>query len=266
MSKKLGFTLIELLVVIAIIAILAAILFPVFAQAREKARAITCVSNEKQIGLAVLQYSQDFDEYYPLGDNQPTYDNPWNRAIMPYVKNGDDFYGTGGMWRCPSFPSNQSQQYGARLDLFPIPGGGPQPGGGTYVQTAHSNAIVPSPASTVMIVEKGQNSANFGYEQWETREWAFEPAGTGCTDATIDTCVPHYAHVDLAGDKDLAITGVDGAYPSPTVYPRYRHQNTSNMLFCDGHVKAIHKGSLDYIKNVYISGLGLGDGVGGVLN
>ena len=260
MKARVGFTLIELLVVIAIIAILAAILFPVFAQAREKARGITCLSNEKQIGLAVLQYVQDYDEDYPLGDNSPTYDNPWNRAIFPYVKNGDNFFGQGGVWRCPSFPSNQSEQYGARLDLFPLPVSGPTG------QTPVSVAIVPSPASSVMIIEKGQNSADFGYEQWETREWAWEPAGTGCTDATIDTCTPHYAHVDLLEDKDLTITHVDAPYPSPTVYPRYRHQNTSNMLFCDGHAKAIHKGGLDYIKNVYIPGLGLGDGPSGSLN
>jgi len=61
-SRKRGFTLIELLVVIAIIAILAAILFPVFAQAREKARAISCLSNCKQMGTAVLMYAQDYDE------------------------------------------------------------------------------------------------------------------------------------------------------------------------------------------------------------
>ena len=71
-TRRYGFTLIELLVVIAIIAILAAILFPVFAKAREKARQITCASNEKQLGLAFIQYIQDNDEAYPRGTNYST--------------------------------------------------------------------------------------------------------------------------------------------------------------------------------------------------
>src|SRR5687767_1588685 len=66
-SRKVGFTLIELLVVIAIIAILAAILFPVFARARENARRASCQSNLKQLGLSFAQYTQDFDERYPMG-------------------------------------------------------------------------------------------------------------------------------------------------------------------------------------------------------
>src|SRR5438132_7895 len=97
--RKKGFTLIELLVVIAIIAILAAILFPVFAQAREKARAASCLSNMKQIGMALVQYLQDNDGAYPnypgstVSVAQPV-TFPWS-TIQPYMKNGM-------VLRCPS--------------------------------------------------------------------------------------------------------------------------------------------------------------------
>ncbi len=89
---KQGFTLIELLVVIAIIAILAAILFPVFAKAREKARQASCMSNMKQIALAVLMYDQDYDEKFPHWNFRHCTDVPganggWKDVVMPYIKN-----------------------------------------------------------------------------------------------------------------------------------------------------------------------------------
>src|SRR5690242_7081293 len=92
-----AFTLIELLVVIAIIAILAAILFPVFAQAREKARGVTCLSNVKNIDLAILMYTQDYDETLPFwylrtfkpNDEYAAWKVDWVEAIEPYVKNGE---------------------------------------------------------------------------------------------------------------------------------------------------------------------------------
>src|SRR3979490_783910 len=102
--KKQAFTLIELLVVIAIIAILAAILFPVFAQAREKARAISCLSNMKQIGLAIGMYTQDYDEMLPLAYSLQ---GGWYNVVNPYIKNGVDTslvwnaVGTKGVWHCP---------------------------------------------------------------------------------------------------------------------------------------------------------------------
>ena len=101
MSRHRGFTLIELLVVIAIIAILAAILFPVFAKAREKARQSSCLSNVKQILLGVLSYSQDYDEMLPFGQNDSgpatgaTVWGTWQDSIMPYCKNSQ-------MFVCPS--------------------------------------------------------------------------------------------------------------------------------------------------------------------
>ena len=87
-ARPRGFTLIELLVVIAIIAILAAILFPVFARAREKARQVTCLSNHRQMGVSFLMYTSDHDEVFP-----PTYN--WKTRLQPYIR-------TTEINRCPS--------------------------------------------------------------------------------------------------------------------------------------------------------------------
>jgi prepilin-type N-terminal cleavage/methylation domain-containing protein/prepilin-type processing-associated H-X9-DG protein len=101
-AQQRGFTLIELLVVIAIIAILAAILFPVFAQAREKARQTNCLSNQKQLGTAMSMYLQDYDERFPNWRTvvAKSVDNPnakvtWVENMQPYCKNKN-------IWICPS--------------------------------------------------------------------------------------------------------------------------------------------------------------------
>jgi len=95
-TARKGFTLIELLVVIAIIAILAAILFPAFARARENARRASCQSNLKQIGLGILQYSQDYDEKFLLRHSENP-DIPWPTLLQPYLKSTQ-------LFKCPSNP------------------------------------------------------------------------------------------------------------------------------------------------------------------
>lgn len=98
-----GFTLIELLVVIAIIAILAAILFPVFARARENARRASCSSNLKQVGLGIMQYSQDYDEKYPTRERADGGDGAiFSQLVQPYVKSTQ-------LFKCPSNTSNVAE-------------------------------------------------------------------------------------------------------------------------------------------------------------
>jgi prepilin-type N-terminal cleavage/methylation domain-containing protein/prepilin-type processing-associated H-X9-DG protein len=135
-----GFTLIELLVVIAIIAILAAILFPVFAKAREKARTASCLNNIKQLGLAMMQYSQDYDEYYPkcytadngAGSNVRWF---WRNDTYPgqlyaYIKNKQVFV-------CPS---GTPGSYGCNTALMPA-GASPTPKQGQVTKPAETIAF-----------------------------------------------------------------------------------------------------------------------------
>lgn len=138
--KHSGFTLIELLVVIAIIAILAAILFPVFAKAREKARQSSCLSNCKQIGIALLAYAQDYDERFPwhcrfMPGTPDGGGNDWQGQIAPYCKNTQlfrcpSFTGAGNNGYCAGYAYNLHQPVGPQLgcDLaslgdFPYPSG-----------------------------------------------------------------------------------------------------------------------------------------------
>ena len=168
-----GFTLIELLVVIAIIAILAAILFPVFAKAREKARQTSCASNLKQLGLSFIQYAQDYDEIFPSGGstwlggthgvNPPTsdpdlnwhstygYQLSWVTEVFPYVKNSQ-------VYKCPSESGSvcMNCHYGV-----------PQNGYNSATNTRVSifgrpkMAALTRPAETLMISEK--HSGNPAY-------------------------------------------------------------------------------------------------------
>lgn len=153
--KRTGFTLIELLVVIAIIAILAAILFPVFARARENARRSSCLSNTKQLGLAVMQYTQDYDEKLP-----PSYDGPsvWITIIAPYVKSNQLFF-------CPSdstatttaAPSAGNVSYGWNYEYLTRQACSPA----NYFCGGVALARIQTVSETVLLADSGQNSLNY---------------------------------------------------------------------------------------------------------
>jgi prepilin-type N-terminal cleavage/methylation domain-containing protein/prepilin-type processing-associated H-X9-DG protein len=152
LNRASAFTLIELLVVIAIIAILAAILFPVFAQAREKARQTSCLSNEKQISLGFLQYLQDYDEQFPHVKGE----SPWIYSVQPYLKSTQ-------ILRCPSDDSEnfttplpgktaiRATSY--TLNGYLAPGNSNANHGGNFPNLAS----IQKPASLIFMTESAKN-------------------------------------------------------------------------------------------------------------
>lgn len=239
--RRTGFTLIELLIVIAIIAILAAILFPVFAQAREKARQTTCLSNMRQAGLGVLMYTQDYDETLPFAASNPP-DLPlvmWYDLTEPYIKSGTkgtitQVAGPAGrtfalFWVCPTFsnktlpsqPGDPSpsafpaaqfdpgMSYAANANLMPMfYRSSPVP----IIGAISSLASMQSPASVVMA----------------THGTGVRPAIVG--DDWFSGCIN--AEVGFPPIPNQAITGAD-AYCAA----RYRHSGGSVYILGDGHAK-----------------------------
>jgi prepilin-type N-terminal cleavage/methylation domain-containing protein/prepilin-type processing-associated H-X9-DG protein len=157
--RKRGFTLIELLVVIAIIAILAAILFPVFAQAREAARKSSCLSNTKQLTLAAMQYTQDYDEALPRSYDAGVPARGWFDVVQPYIKNNQVFY-------CPSdsihnktvAPSFGNISYGWNYYWLTLQGGAV-----AYGSAGSGLPAVQSPSETVMLADSGKANNTLPY-------------------------------------------------------------------------------------------------------
>jgi prepilin-type N-terminal cleavage/methylation domain len=247
-KRPAAFTLIELLVVIAIIAILAAILFPVFAQAREKARQASCMSNLKQIGLAIMQYTQDYDETFPRGADD-NFRNSWPAATQPYAKSIEIF-------RCPSsspavLPASDDWRgvyidYAANGSILAVQSEGWQNrlvGPMGLVQSwmvtnfncnvTNSLAQFPRPAETVLVTEKHADAMEKLPDlSWQQGLYAFSGGG----DANIfnnnffavtEGYLPDGTRADAPYPR-----GKDGAVTS-------KHGGLANFLFCDGHVKAM---------------------------
>jgi len=206
-SKK-GFTLIELLVVIAIIAILAAILFPVFAQAREKARAIKCVSNLKQMGLAFVMYKQDYDEHVPL---MPC--GCWYTVGKPhcFFVNLDPYVKGREVYTCPSIGSTTARTVPCQNELPLL-----HYGFNLSLRWNNTDASWPRPADTVAIADTGSFNSSGQFE---------ESGFCGYFD-----CNP------------ANVANVDDNWPNNCPWrliwrARYRHNGGLNVAFFDGHVK-----------------------------
>ena len=218
MQRRSGFTLIELLVVIAIIAILAAILFPVFAQAREKARAAACLNNTKQLALALHMYAQDYDEmlaasiyWYP---GAPT-SQYWYDVVQPYVKGRQ-------VLKCPSDPLKNSPNR-------PVSYGWSYP---------HMPYRYPGPKETWPI------PTNFRVAYWQTPAEVFLICDNDSTWPGRTSYInQQYVYCPTAG-PDHSWTGSTLPQATPFGNVANRHNGGVNAVFMDGHARFLSRDRL----------------------
>jgi prepilin-type N-terminal cleavage/methylation domain-containing protein/prepilin-type processing-associated H-X9-DG protein len=228
LAGRRGFTLIELLVVIAIVSLLASILFPVFARARENARRSSCQSNLKQIGLGILQYTQDYDETMPFSffgtaGNSDAGNYKWMDAIYPYVKSE-------ALFTCPSDSASNSryvyqQNIPAGQDSINYGSYGLNGAYGACTGGICPDGTTPPRSSAAYIVRLAQLQA---------------PAATVWV--TDNNNAPSVANPGGSQGFFWATTipAIDTS-KSPRQLQNIveRHLDTTSVLFCDGHVKAV---------------------------
>lgn len=225
MSRRFGFTLIELLVVIAIIAILAAILFPVFAQAREKARQTACLSNMKQMGTAFTMYLADFDGSYPTCDNDkakitgrppepetPDANGPperdWHIVTQPYIKNFQILRCPSDPTRAPANPQNPNLAAKEYVSSYSVNG---------WSEYDLQESAIKKPSEWILLAERN-NQVRDPKTWWMFYWWTWQTPSPGIT--WPPTALPDPTP---AAKQDLALS---------------RHTETANWLYGDGHAKS----------------------------
>ena len=240
MKQKLAFTLIELLVVIAIIAILAAILFPVFAKVREKARQISCLSNEKQIGLGLLQYSQDYDETFPFGQMwgaPATSAASWDQEVGAYTSVAATWGSRPLIYQCPDDSAVPASDIGGsrRTYAYAAPMEGASMSSGSIGWEAGlAQSQFQAPSNTLMVVEMPWSYNILGYFQTAicntpgvgNKSWLGQAIGSQSGLAV------------LKAGGDSRVNGY--VYPDSSLPI---HNGLWNYLFADGHSKALHPAS-----------------------
>lgn len=261
-APRRAFTLIELLVVIAIIAILAAILFPVFAQAREKARQAACLSNLKQIGIATMMYVQDYDETFPNRTNNGGKGLCYDPALLGAEAGTTTPYCSSYAWPM------QIQSYAKNTGIFVCPTGT----GRSYKKTVSANTdslAVPVPLSYGINIALYQYNANDQPYSGEDGPIALSavttPANTyyiadavvaGFSDFWIDRL--RYGNINSVNLTEQSLTcNANTPYASGTLnkYPNIsaaatRHQTGENIIFADGHAQFRQVGRISCARGV----------------
>lgn len=229
--KHNGFTLIELLVVIAIIAILAAILFPVFAKAREKARATSCLNNTKQIGLGIMQYTQDYDETYPMGGNNGN--TRWYNDVASYIKSDQ-------IRSCPSATIKITGNWGSNYGINPAI---------SNWNSASPLAAIVTPAGMLLLADTAQmNPAKMGDNQrTDPLHW-----GSYQSNNAVDWNVhgPGGGSYTFSGGNDWSD---ELRWPVPV------HGDGLNIAYADGHSKYMQITKLTGVSSAAPDGYGWND-------
>jgi prepilin-type N-terminal cleavage/methylation domain-containing protein/prepilin-type processing-associated H-X9-DG protein len=242
-----AFTLLELLVVIAIIALLAALLFPVFAQAREKGRQAVCTSNMRQMGMAMMLYASDYDDLYLPAFYEGLEGRFWLQLIEPYVGEGplyhggrgkrlphNEYFRQKGIGLCPSAPFR-----GLAYSMNPFVNDWSDYYPGRRGPKGLPLAAVSRPAQVLVFIESQQFA---GIESSDSILWREDE----CWGPTGD-------HTTLSSYPDA-----DGFYRIPggvhcgSALPRYRHQGGAMITWADGHASWRRKGTLRWCRHMQI--------------